>query len=311
MKILFIGLGSIGKRHLRNIADILFEKNIDYSIDALRSRHLQLPADTELLIAQTYSDLSQITENYDITFICNPTHLHFQTIESILPITKHIFIEKPVFESLNVDYQRLPLQKDSIYYVACPLRYTGVLQYIKTYCTTKKVIAVRAMCSTYLPDWRPGIDYRKTYSAHANQGGGVSIDLIHEWDYLTWLFGFPTKVFNIKGKYSSLEIDSEDLSLYIAKYEDKQISLWLDYFGRIERREFELYLEDEIISADIRNQKVRFLKSGNELIFNEPRDTYQKKELNHFLEIINGQTKNDNTIEQAVKVLAIAKNSII
>ena len=69
---------------------------------------------------------------------------------------------------------------------------------------------------------------------------GVSIDLIHEWDYLTWLFGFPDEVCNFRGKYSDLEIDSDDHSVYIAKYPDKQISLSLDYFGRIERREIEL-----------------------------------------------------------------------
>ena len=62
-------------------------------------------------------------------------------------------------------------------------------QYVKNNVDLSKVYSARAISSSYLPDWRPGQDYRTTYSAHKDMGGGVSIDLIHEWDYLSWLFG--------------------------------------------------------------------------------------------------------------------------
>ncbi|WP_298654045.1 Gfo/Idh/MocA family oxidoreductase, partial [uncultured Proteiniphilum sp.] len=61
------------------------------------------------------------------------------------------------------------------------------------------------------PDWRPNTDYKKSYSAKKEEGGGVSIDLIHEWDYLIYLFGFPQEVYNLQGKFSHLDINSEDL----------------------------------------------------------------------------------------------------
>ena len=73
--------------------------------------------------------------------------------------------------------------------------------------------SARVICSSYLPDWRPGVDYRTVYSAHKALGGGVTIDLIHEWDYLVDLFGVPQKLYNFKGTYSDLEIDSDDLSV--------------------------------------------------------------------------------------------------
>ena len=56
-----------------------------------------------------------------------------------------------------------------------------------------------------------GVDYRTVYSAHKAMGGGVTIDLIHEWDYLVELFGVPDKLYNFKGTYSDLEIDSDML----------------------------------------------------------------------------------------------------
>lgn len=76
------------------------------------------------------------------------------------------------------------------------------------------------------------MDYRTVYSAHKDMGGGVTIDLIHEWDYLVELFGKPEKMYNFKGTYSHLEIDSDDLSVYIAQYPTLLCEVHLDYFGR-------------------------------------------------------------------------------
>lgn len=81
-----------------------------------------------------------------------------------------MFIEKPVFEKIEVSLEALQLKKESVYYVACPLRYTGVIQYFKHQVDLNKVLCVRVICSSYLPEWRPGQDYRNTYSAHKDQG---------------------------------------------------------------------------------------------------------------------------------------------
>ncbi len=306
MKILFIGLGSIGIRHFRNLVSILEEAGISFTIDAVRTRNNPLPEDISSRLGFSYSSYADLRGFYDVAFICNPTYLHFDTIRSVSPFARDLFIEKPVFDRTDYDLNELvPLSK-GIQYVACPLRYTGVLQRLKEIVSTQKVFAARAICSTYLPNWRPGIDYRDTYSAHKDQGGGVSIDLIHEWDYLTWLFGFPDEVCNFRGKYSDLEVDSDDHSVYIAKYPDKQISLSLDYFGRIERREIELYLADEVIVGDIRNQQIRFLKENKVIDYSEPRDAYQKRELNRFLAMTKKIYLNDNSIANAVHTLNLA-----
>lgn len=82
------------------------------------------------------------------------------------------------------------------------------------------------------------------YSAHKALGGGVTIDLIHEWDYLVDLFGVPETICNIHGKYSDLEIDSDDLSIYIAQYPTLLAEVHLDYFGRTYRRSIELFCKD-------------------------------------------------------------------
>ena len=310
-KIAFIGLGSIGKRHIRNTAFVLDKRGIDYQIDVFRHEDRKINDSQINNIVSNVFEYEDINNKYyDIIFITNPTSMHYDTIKKCVNHTDHMFIEKPVFSDYQCDISRLSLKKDSLYYVACPLRYDGVIQYLIENLDTARVFSVRAISSSYLPAWRPGTDYRNSYSAHSNLGGGVDIDLIHEWDYLTLLFGFPYQVMYAHGKFSNLEIDSTDLATYIGVYSDKLVELHLDYFGRQTVRNINLYTDDDVIMPDIQNGYVNYMASGKKIDLHETRDNYQCVELEHFFDIIDGKILNDNTIENAVRVLRLAKGIV-
>lgn len=306
MKICFIGLGSIGARHFRNLSTILTERGIEHTIDALRSSSRPLPEDIAEKLHKQYVYLDKLPIDYDIAFICTPTANHYSDIQGLVSHAKHMFIEKPIFDAVY-EMDELNLEKNAVYYVACPLRYNAVLQYLKEYIRDRNVFSARAICSTYLPDWRPNVDYRTVYSAHRDMGGGVFIDLIHEWDYLSWLFGIPDCVKSIYGQYSDLEIDSDDLALYIGEYSNKLISLHLDYFGKVEKREIELFTSEDTIVGDIRNSKVHFLKENKTVDFFEERNVYQLREIEHFLDLVEGKIQNDSDVVHALNMLKIAK----
>ena len=304
-KILFIGLGSIATRHIRNLKT-LFGSGV--LIDVLRSgRGKTLTIELRRMIQQIYFDFSQLPEDYDVIFITNPTSLHYETLLKVKKNARHFFIEKPVFETGYEDINKLGLNSDSIYYVACPLRYTNVIQYLKKKIDFSKVYSIRCISSSYLPDWRPGIDYRNTYSAKKELGGGVSIDLVHEWDYISYLTGYPQTILSFIGKKSKLEIDSDDIAIYIAEYSDKFVEVHLDYFGRVPVRKIEFFTEDDAIVADLIEQKIIYRKDNVVVDLNEDRDAYQKKELLHFFDILEGKCKNDNTVEKACRTLRITK----
>lgn len=309
MRIGIIGLGSIAKRHIRNVTDVLTQKRERFQIDVFRHSEQTIEdVDIQALVSNVYS-MDQITDKYyDICFITNPTSKHYETIKKCVPHTKHMFIEKPVFEQFDKDIARLHLNQGSIYYVACPLRYTLAMQYIKNNINIKDVISARAISSSYLPEWRPGMDYRNTYSAQKSLGGGVAIDLIHEWDYLIDLFGMPEKVLYAGGKFSKLDIDSDDLAVYMGIYDDRIVEVHLDYFGRKAMRELLLYTVDDIIRADLLQGKISYLKCGDTIDLSETRNSYQCRELEHFFDIIDGKIENDSSIEHAVEVLKIAEN---
>lgn len=311
-RIAILGFGSIGKRHLSNVSKLLTERGDTFQIDIIR-RNAQDPLEHKYvnLINRIYSEDDEILERYDAIFITNPTYLHYDSILKFSNITRSMFIEKPLFDRTDINIENLSRVEDKIYYVACPLRYTSVIQYLKNQLDLTKVRSTRVICSSYLPDWRPNIDYRETYSAHADQGGGVSIDLIHEWDYVIYLFGKPIQVANFRGKFSSLEIESDDLSVYIAKYERLLAEVHLDYFGRKQTREIQLFTDNETIIADLINNEIKFLRENRVIHFNEERNEYQIKELINFFDILEGNQKNENDISTAYVTLRIAKEGIV
>lgn len=314
LKIAFVGMGSIGKRHFQNLCKFLKQEKRGYIIDLYRSG--RGTALTPNLAADVHREIflsedSPISESYDIVFITNPTSVHYESIRRFADASRAMFIEKPVFNDPDVDLSALCLRPDGIYYVACPLRYHPVIDYVRTHIPCKEAYAVRAICSSYLPDWRLGVDYRTCYSAHKDMGGGVDIDLIHEWDYLACLFGSVQSGFAIRGKFSNLEIDSNDLAIYIAQTAHTAIEIHLDYFGKSPIRKLQIFLPEDTVDCDILSGDIHWLTSGKHIHVDHERDTYQMAELRHFFEILDGKRPNDNAISNALRVLHYAKGEFV
>ena len=301
IKICFFGMGSIGKKHLKNLVKILNERKIEFKIDVVK-RKKELDDEVKEYIDNVYKIDEFIPSSYDIVFIVNDTSVHIETLNLMKDYSNNFFIEKPL--SLNLNGFELEDYKNKKIYVACPMRYSSVVDYLKKNMDFGKVYSIRAICSTYLPDWRPTIDYRNNYSAKKELGGGVTLDLIHEWDYLTYLISFPEKIFNLNKKVSHLEISSDDLSVYIAEYKDKLVEVHLDYFGRTPTRKVELFLKEGTIVGDFIENSV--ILENKEKILLQKEDIYVK-EMNNFLNIIFDEKDNFNDLEHAYKVLKLIK----
>lgn len=307
LKICFAGLGSIGRRHIQNIAKILDERKQEFFIDAIRSTDKPVPAEVGALIRNIYHNVEELTEVYDIIFITNPTICHYDTIKKTIPYAKNMFIEKPVFHQYEENLNRLDFYPKGIYYVACPLRYGAVAAELKKRIVNEQVYSVRAISSSYLPDWRKGVDYRQVYSAHKDMGGGVTLDLIHELDYITWLFGVPEMSYHLCGKYSALEIDSDDLSAYLLKYKDKIVEIHTDYLGRESIRSIELYCKNYVIKGDLLHNTLKYVYGDGRTdeIPLEQTDMYLQ-EMKAFLDMTEGKRNNENNLVYANQILRIA-----
>lgn len=308
--IAFTGLGSIAKRHLNNVCAYLDKHGVTYTIDLYRSSlERPIPEEMKSCISNVYlfSDELPSSTDYDIVFVTNPTSMHYETLRKFKHRTKAFFIEKPIFVDTDIDVAIFEELRGTDCYVACPLRYHPVLQYVRKHIPLQDVHSVRAISSSYLSDWRPGQDYRRCYSAHREMGGGVDIDLIHEWDYLTTFFGMPQECHSLRDKLSGLEIDSDNIAIYIARAGDTTIELHLDYFGRQSIRALELYMLEDTVVCNLLAGTITFLKQKREIRLDVNRDEYQLQEISHFFDIINHESENDNTMEHSFEILKLAK----
>lgn len=308
MKICFVGIGSIAKRHIRNIKTFL--KDYDIIIDAFRSSQGSLKTDIDEYIDNQYFQYDDVPKDYDAIFITNPTKFHYNTLMQFKDNSDNFFIEKPIVDIFDIDKDFNEFKSKNCY-VACPIRHSHIIKYLKKHINLKEINSIRCICSTYLPDWHPDEDYKKSYSAKKELGGGVSIDLIHEWDYLTYLFGKPNEIYTILDRVSNLEIDTEDIAVYIAKYKSYLLELHLDYFGRLPMREIMIFLNDETIIVDILNNKIIFKNKCETLDFNEGRNDFQVEELKYFFKLINDEIKNINNIENALNIMKLTQGELL
>ena len=306
MKVCFIGVGSIAKRHIRNLRTVCGERCIDVTIDAYR-RNPERPDGVD----SVYTKVSDMPNDYDVVFITNPTEFHLDSLKLFQKKGSAFFIEKPLVSSTQInDAKNYNTDLGKIYYVASPLRYNPVIMWIKNHISPSEVLSVRCISSSYLPEWRTGQDYRMSYSAHRSMGGGVSTDLIHEWDYITYIFGWPYEIKCMMGKNSDLEIDCEDYAIYLAKYDRMTVEIHLDYFGRNTIREIQLITKNGTIVGDLNKNTIYSLGNGSIMDFHEERDDFQKRELHHFIDIIEGKCLIEDGFSNGLNVLELTQGSI-
>ena len=303
MKVIFFGLGSIGKRHLSNLQSIAIERELPLTIHALRSG--KRTENDSPGVKNVYS-LDEIDADYDIAFITNPTALHYQTLLDLRNKANFFFVEKPLFE-MNYDLEPF-IENSENYYIAAPLRYKKVMQIAESIIREEQVLHARVLCSSYLPSWRKD-NYTKSYSANPKLGGGVELDVIHELDYVTHLFGIPEQHFAMFGKISPLEIQSNDTANYLLKYPNAFVEVHIDYFGKFSKRTLELITENDNIVIDFYNNNVHYGIADQIVQFEEAANDMYIKELTYFLDNVIQQKENANDLRHAASVLKIAKES--
>jgi len=302
MKALFVGVGSIGTRHIIDFYNACVSEGIYPEITVLRRNITVLSDAINDIVKRQIMKVSD-DDFFDVIFITNPTNLHYSAMEDVKNHGGYFFIEKPIFDAMDYDYKKLGINSRNTY-VAAPMRHTKIYNELYSIAHKNKVFSARIICSSYLPEWRPNVDYRENYSAKKEMGGGVCLDLVHEIDYMVGLFGIPKNSHCFHGKYSDLEITSDDLSVYIMEYEDKLCEIHLDYFGRKYRRSCELFTSEGTYTADFLNEIIETPK-GEIIDCKGEIDSEFKNEMEYFVRFINGSGEEINPPELALESLRI------
>lgn len=231
-----IGYGSIGERHARVLRQLVGRVAI------VSRRPLNQP--------NTYSDaataLREERPGYVVVAAETAAHRHCVAELAALGFDGRVLVEKPLFGEPGAP----PPHRFRSLHVGFNLRFHPLLKRLKALFQAGPVASIDIYVGQYLPEWRPGRDYRTSSSAAA--GGGALRDLSHELDYVTWLFGTWRRMTAIGGKFGDLEIESDDaFGLLLEAERCPLVSIQLNYLDRLGGRRIVVNRGDLTAHADL------------------------------------------------------------
>ena len=297
MNVLIIGYGSAGKRHSKILS---LSKKIN-KIYILTNQRIK-----------PYSKLYFIKKidnlNPDIIVIANETYKHYSVCKFLEKKfnNKIILCEKPLF---NKFLKFTP--KKNKFFITYNFRFNKCLQYIKKKVNLDKVFYIEAESSSYLPNWRKGIDYKKNYSAFAAKGGGVLLDMSHEIDYINWLFkSFKiTKIY--KNRISKLNILSEDIALIFGSIKKNSlVKIKLTYFNKLPKRSLTICSNNgKQIYIDLLNSNIKIITKNKTKSFQLEKYSQMKTTKYMYSKILRNNFKNICSFNEGLNLLKQIKES--
>lgn len=325
MKILIAGLGSIGRRHFRNLI-ALGEQNLIL----LRTRKATLP-DDELAGYPVETDLNEALKKHkpDAVIVANPTSTHMDVAIPAAESGCHILLEKPVSHSLErLDVLQNAAQKSgSKILVGFQFRYHPTLNKARELIQSNalgKVLTVHAHWGEYLPQWHPWEDYRQSYAARADLGGGVIVTLTHPLDYLRYLLGDVHSLWSFNGHISPLEMDVEDVAEIGLKFASGAVGgAHVNYFQRPPVHRLEIVGTNGTLRWDNADGILHLLQMPASFgSFSDhppapiieafsPPEGFERNQLfvaqtHHFLEVVRGVKEPVCTLEDGIMALRLA-----
>lgn len=305
MRVLVHGTGSIGMRHLEVLRTQLSVETAALPVREERVSSLELQMYGPV---QSYAAAREL--GVTAAIIATDTGRHLSDATAALEAGCHVLVEKPVSATASglAELAALAARLERTVFVAQNMRFLRSLDAARIELARLGTIrSVRIECQSYLPDWRPGSDYRRSYSARL-EDGGVLRDLVHEIDYACWLFGRPTSVFaSTKTGVLGIEAEEEADLLWTAGH--ATVSLRLDYVTRIPRRRFHAEGDNGALEWDgLANTVYTRLRGETETIVTHPmeRNEMMAEQARAFLAAIaGGHAGNLATLDEGARAVAV------
>lgn len=313
MSNLVIGCGSIGCRHIGNLIAV------EEPVVACDQSEKQLKETCERFGIKGNPNIEEcfgLTAAGSAAFICTPANSHAYYARKCLSAGYDLFIEKPLSDAVEglAEVARLAEQKQLITMVGCNMRFDCGLQRVKRYLDDGilgRLFGIRAEFGYDLRKWRQGTDYRDNYAVNREQGGGIILDGIHEFDYVCWLLNaIPEKSRSIAAISGDLETETEDICAVVCRFPDRVIGeIHVDCLQREYTRTCRVTGEKGAIEWDFAKSSVTLsLKdSGVEDIFcyadRFDVNTMYSNELTHFLRCCDKRRQSGNSIKEATEIL--------
>lgn len=248
MRILIIGLGSMGKRRLRLLREI--DSNIEIiGVDAKKERRQEVE---NLYQIKTYKSVEEAKENsrIDHAFVCTSPLTHNVIISECLQNGWNVFTELNLVEDGYKENITLAKEKKCTLFLSSTFLYRTEIQYMKKQLEGRKQINYIYHVGQYLPDWHPWENYNDFFVGDKRTNGCREIMAIE----LPWLIDIFGEIVNCQvwtDKMSNLSVSYNDN--YFLQFQHKNGNkglLIVDVVSPKAVRNLEVYGEMIYISWD-------------------------------------------------------------
>ena len=317
--ILIAGLGSVGRRHARNLLALGQDRLVLYRTGRGQAGPLEAPLDA-LPVESTLE--GALAHGPAAAVVANPTALHVETALAAVQAGCHVLMEKPVSHTRDgLDaLAREAEARGRAVLVGYQLRFHPTLARVQAWVAdgaVGRLVAVRAHWGEYLPGWHPGEDYRQGYSARAALGGGVVLTLSHPLDYLRWIAGEVAALAGFAGRAAGLGLDVEDTAALALRFHSGALgTLQLDYAARPPGHALHLTGTEGTVAWDAATGEARLYRAatGTETIEHPPagfeRNDLFVEEMRHFLACCDGTETPRCTLTDGTRALDLALASL-
>jgi predicted dehydrogenase len=312
--IAIVGVGSIGCRHLKILRDL----RPDIEITLVRSGIGKLYDEISLANRVVSSLEEAIALNIQAAIISSPASKHIEQALVLADAGIHLLVEKPIsHDSKNLkELQNLVIEKKIVFLIGYIFRYEPAANKFSNLLkqeATGQILHARIESGSYLPDWRPNQNYLDTVSANKEMGGGALLELSHEIDYANWFFNIDSVFSAYLYNSGTLGVDVEESAdLVVVSKQNFPVSIHLDFCRSTSFRKCRVFGTDGDIEWDALNKKVTlYPKSGDSIkySFEYDRDDLYQKQLIHFFDCIENNTKPIIKIQDSIKVMEIIENA--
>lgn len=306
---LIAGLGSIGRRHLRNLASLGHQGFLLY-----RTGRSILPEDELSIYPVEYNLDAALARSPIAVIVSNPTSLHLDVAIPAARAGCHLFLEKP----LSHNVERLDELSEAVkkgggeVVMGFQFRFHPALRTIKKLISSNtlgRIMHIRCQWGEYLPAWHPWEDYRKSYSARRDLGGGVVLTLCHPIDYLHWLFGEIDWVNSHIANISDLELEVEDTAEILLSFSNGILAdLHLDYIQQPPQHTMEITGTLGMVRWNNADGIVNLYHHENNAWeqLKPPRGFERNnmflEEMRHFIQVVGGKEKSLCTLQAGILV---------
>lgn len=318
MRFLIVGLGSIGERHLKNLFSIGESDIIGVEIDKNRRNYIR--KEYKIDVFQNLEDA--LNQKPDACFICTPPVLHIPIALEAAKAGCNLFIEKPLAHDISDDLTKLEgiIEKKNL---TCMVGYNqrfnkGILR-LKEISENKvfgNIVYIRAEVGQDLPSWRPWQDYRRSYTAKKEMGGGIILESSHEIDYTLWLIDDTVRsVKSYYNKLSNLDVGAEDIAEVLIIFQNAYASIHMNMIERNYNRYCKIISDSGNWAIyNFRDRELVYSINGDS--FKEVYEDYDMNqtyldEIKHFISCIKSNStpvSHLKTAKETLKVCLMAKH---